>query len=171
MPKLSEVEKLSTADSSGGRIKGSHSRRYMIANTILPGKTRKQAKDMVDVSTILQEMSGASTTNSNATEVKGKMNDLNFLEIPEDLLEGIDSDTNFVASSTSDIIGHRLINVEKLDKVVSKNFCCVHCIERGVGTYLEDFFAFTDKIAAEYEKKGKKAVTTRQAYSQFVRDN
>ena len=130
----------------------------MIANTILHGKTRKQAKDMVDVSTILQEMSGASTTNSNTTEEKRSDNDLNFLEIPEDLLEGIDADTinaDFVGSSNSDMVGHRLLDVEKLDKVVSKKFCCVYCIERGVGTYLEDFFAFTDKIAVDYKKKGE----------------
>ena len=171
MPKLSEVEKLSTTDSSGGRIKSSQSRRYMIANPVLHGKTRAQAKDMIDVSTILQELSGTNTANSNATEEnRTNEKDLNFLDIPEDLLEGIDSNTDFVVSDTN-TVGYRLLNVEKLEKVVSKNFCCVHCIERGVGTYLEDFVSFADKIAADYKQKGKKEVTTRQAYNQFVRDN
>ena len=61
MPKLTEIERLATSDSHGGRVIGTQQRKYQLTSDRSPGRTRGQSKAMMAASAALLQIGNLNT--------------------------------------------------------------------------------------------------------------
>lgn len=159
MPRLSEVERLFTSDSAGGRTKSSAKRKYHLQSDLTLASTRTKSRKVEDAaSALLSVASIAREEGKHETSVS-----VNPPSHREDTAECSDTaDSVPVVDSKNEVCGNRLIDVKKLDDVVRNNFCCKHCIDKSVKNYLHDFLQFADQEIKKTQEKARKIKTFKQ---------
>ena len=171
MPRLTEVEKLATSDSSGGRARSPKKRKYHLAPDLSPGRTRGQTTRLDIASSALLQIGNLNSGNqpgANAPDESARtpgVSNLNsgsqlasdekmFLDLPDEW-----KIKNTIEMKTKEE-GNRLIDVKQLQDIVSNHFCCKSCIPRAIKTYLQSFFDYSDNQMREMRAEGNKTYDT-----------
>ena len=68
MPKLTEIERLATSDSHGGRVIGTQQRKYQIASDWSHGRTRSQSKATMVATAALPEIGDLNTGSQSSSD-------------------------------------------------------------------------------------------------------
>ena len=164
MPRLTEVDKLSTSDSSGGRIKSSAKRKYHVTNCFTVGSTRSKSRRVEDAVSGLLSVSEAVRENGTTISQEGTNEFPNkketeevtqeFAYLPDDF--DITEEDRFVLDGDKKLLsGNRLINIKVLDNAMRKNFCCKQCIDKAVKNYLHLFFEYADNQIKDMKQRAR----------------
>ena len=181
MPRLSEIDKLTTSDSSGGRVKSAQKRKYTLLSDSSPARTRGETKQLSIASAALLELGNLNSGNQATSDAlpvaspdfpqvgnldKGNQPEdtasrqpntqdiKKFVQLPD---EWVHNDSE--CTEDSNLEGNRLIDLEQLQNIVRNNFCCKSCVNKAFKTYLESFFDFTDDRMNEFKSKANKIKT------------
>ena len=167
MPRLTEVKKLATSDSYGGRAKGAQKRKYILPSEHSPGRTRSQTKKINLASSALLQIGnlhagnqpgGSAPAKSSAFPLVGNLNGGSQPPSDEKMFVSLPAEwrANNNAKTPNNLEGNRIVDVKQLQHVVKNNFCCRSCIPKAVKTYLESFFNYADQQMREMKYEVKK---------------
>ena len=181
MPRPTEVEKLATSDSSGGRARCRKKRRYHLPADLSPGRTRGQSKQLETASSALLQIGDLSSGNqpgADATTISAPTPALTYPNMgsqpPSDNKKFVDLPVEWTINEKTEtettIEGNRLVDVKQLQSIVSKNFCCRSCMPRAMKTYLDSFFDFCDMKMREIKIKANKVVDAGEKVRLYERE-
>ena len=117
MPKLTEVERLFTSDSYGGRVKSAEKRKYHQETQLTIASTRAKTRKMEGAASALISVSNFvrdDIAHCSEQEFPEECTE-EFLEIPDDLDV---SDKDLVPNETDKLLnGNRIVDIKKLDNM------------------------------------------------------
>ena len=193
MPRLTEVEKLATSDSSGGRVKTPQKRKYHTFTGSSPARTRGQSRKVKIASAALLEIGnldkGSQSTSDASSHASAAFPQIGNLSTGNQ--SGKSPSCKYMADDgqhktfeDSKLEGNRLIDLKDLQNIVQNHFSCTSCINNALDSYLEVFFQYTDKYMMDFISQAnkmknlsekityyeKKIKSTRELYGQFTRN-
>ena len=175
MPKLTELERLFTSDSSAGRVKSAEKRKYHARPDSPHASTRSKSRKVADACSALLSVSAISRDDimkSTSEEINNKKGNeeykQSFVTVPN---EYDIHDKDLVPEEINEqMYGNRIVDIQELDKTIRNNFCCRQCIDQSIKKYLQSFFEYADNQIVEMKRRGKKIDTLQKKVRYYEKE-